>query len=198
MIHAAWGATEITRYLYYFLHLDLSEPHALTWLRYSLFIVLYPLGTTGELLVVTAARFDLAAHTYEEAAGLTPCLQRPHPRAHAVTGRPPICRVHHLPAFALLPVHVHAEAAEERAWEGEGRQQAQLNEGTCHPGCSALRPEHFTQHRSNGEADKAEGKGFDTKKHPVLKSIYFFSPRIVLVFYILCCTHVCMLERVCL
>lgn len=71
MIHTAWGITEVTRYLYYFLHIDMREPYILTWLRYSLFIFLYPTGTAGELLVVTAARFDLAAHTYENIATLT-------------------------------------------------------------------------------------------------------------------------------
>lgn len=49
---AAWAAIEPVRYLYYLLKLFHIEVFPLTWLRYSLFLILYPLGITGELLVI--------------------------------------------------------------------------------------------------------------------------------------------------
>jgi len=45
----AWTVTEIVRYLYYTLALLQAVPYVLTWLRYTLFIVLYPMGVFGEL-----------------------------------------------------------------------------------------------------------------------------------------------------
>lgn len=52
----AWSITEIVRYLYYFMNLVGSIPHVLIWLRYTTFIVLYPIGVTGELLCFYAAQ----------------------------------------------------------------------------------------------------------------------------------------------
>ncbi|RVE44788.1 hypothetical protein evm_010587 [Chilo suppressalis] len=46
----AWSITEIIRYSYYGLNLVNSTPQTLTFLRYSTFLILYPLGITGELL----------------------------------------------------------------------------------------------------------------------------------------------------
>ncbi|EZA55818.1 3-hydroxyacyl-CoA dehydratase [Ooceraea biroi] len=51
----AWSVTEIIRYFYYFVNLIGLVPHMLTWLRYSTFIILYPIGITGELLCFYAA-----------------------------------------------------------------------------------------------------------------------------------------------
>lgn len=51
----AWSITEIIRYSYYFANLIGIVPHILVWLRYTLFIILYPLGVTGELLCFYAA-----------------------------------------------------------------------------------------------------------------------------------------------
>ncbi|CAK9817120.1 Very-long-chain (3R)-3-hydroxyacyl-CoA dehydratase 2 [Anthophora plagiata] len=51
----AWSITEIIRYLFYFLNLNGSVPYLLVWLRYTLFIVLYPIGITGELLCLYSA-----------------------------------------------------------------------------------------------------------------------------------------------
>lgn len=48
----AWTVTEMIRYSLYALQLlTTSPPHFLTWLRYSFFIIAYPVGVTGELLV---------------------------------------------------------------------------------------------------------------------------------------------------
>jgi len=46
----AWSIAEIIRYFYYFGNLVGIVPHFLVWLRYTTFIILYPLGVTGELL----------------------------------------------------------------------------------------------------------------------------------------------------
>lgn len=46
----AWSITEIIRYSYYFGNLIGYVPYFLTYLRYTLFIVLYPLGVSGELI----------------------------------------------------------------------------------------------------------------------------------------------------
>lgn len=51
----AWSITEIIRYFYYFVNLIGIMSHILIWLRYSTFIILYPIGITGELLCFYAA-----------------------------------------------------------------------------------------------------------------------------------------------
>ena len=59
----SWATVEPPRYLYYTLTLlTTAIPYALTWLRYSLFLVLYPSGITGEVLCVLAALPWLARH----------------------------------------------------------------------------------------------------------------------------------------
>ena len=49
---AAWGLVETVRYLYLALNLFQRSPVWLTWLRYSLFYILYPLGVYGEMRVL--------------------------------------------------------------------------------------------------------------------------------------------------
>uniref|UniRef100_T1JCW2 Very-long-chain (3R)-3-hydroxyacyl-CoA dehydratase n=1 Tax=Strigamia maritima TaxID=126957 RepID=T1JCW2_STRMM len=51
----AWTITETIRYSYYFLNLFSSVPSALSWCRYTFFILLYPLGVLGELLCMYSA-----------------------------------------------------------------------------------------------------------------------------------------------
>jgi very-long-chain (3R)-3-hydroxyacyl-CoA dehydratase len=50
-----WSIAEITRYLWYALNIFDKNSYLLTWCRYSFFIVLYPLGITGELLCIYKA-----------------------------------------------------------------------------------------------------------------------------------------------
>ena len=52
MLLVAWTITEIIRYLFYTFMLMGITPIVLQWLRYTLFIILYPLGVTGELLSI--------------------------------------------------------------------------------------------------------------------------------------------------
>ena len=52
LILLAWPLAETTRYLYYALNIYNVVPYLLTWARYSLFIILYPTGVLGELLIM--------------------------------------------------------------------------------------------------------------------------------------------------
>jgi len=56
----AWCITEIIRYSYYMVSLINLKIGALTWLRYTLFIILYPLGAGSELLCIYKAFPDMA------------------------------------------------------------------------------------------------------------------------------------------
>lgn len=52
IVSFAWSITELTRYSFYFLILLGKQPAVLVWMRYSFFIVLYPLGVTGEWFIL--------------------------------------------------------------------------------------------------------------------------------------------------
>ena len=52
VVSFAWGITELVRYSLYFLGLFNKQPASLLWMRYSFFIVLYPMGVTGEWLIL--------------------------------------------------------------------------------------------------------------------------------------------------
>ncbi|KAL8628896.1 hypothetical protein Q9189_005389 [Teloschistes chrysophthalmus] len=51
----AWSATEVVRYSYFVLNLRGSVPGFMTWLRYNMFYVLYPVGITSETVLVWKA-----------------------------------------------------------------------------------------------------------------------------------------------
>lgn len=51
----SWSTVEVPRYLFYALGQFDAVPHALKWVRYSMFIVLYPSGISGELLTAYVA-----------------------------------------------------------------------------------------------------------------------------------------------
>ncbi|KAK9436091.1 protein tyrosine phosphatase-like protein [Metarhizium brunneum] len=51
----AWSVTEVVRYSYFALSLAGALPSFLTWLRYSMFYILYPMGITSECMLVYAA-----------------------------------------------------------------------------------------------------------------------------------------------
>lgn len=58
---AAWACGEVPRYLYYAFKLQRADgvPYVLRWLRYSLFIVLYPIGIVGASFAACMAQcFD--------------------------------------------------------------------------------------------------------------------------------------------
>jgi len=57
LIMFAWGITEVVRYSYYYRQQATDIGHQtsdslLTFLRYTLFLVLYPAGVAGELLII--------------------------------------------------------------------------------------------------------------------------------------------------
>ena len=50
LMAVSWSLVEVPRYAFYLWNLLAGEPPApLVWLRYSLFMVLYPTGITGEV-----------------------------------------------------------------------------------------------------------------------------------------------------
>ncbi|CAN0436188.1 unnamed protein product, partial [Hapterophycus canaliculatus] len=49
VMFSAWATSEVIRYPFYALSIAGMCPPALQWLRYTAFIVLYPLGFAGEL-----------------------------------------------------------------------------------------------------------------------------------------------------
>uniref|UniRef100_A0A914KQX4 Very-long-chain (3R)-3-hydroxyacyl-CoA dehydratase n=1 Tax=Meloidogyne incognita TaxID=6306 RepID=A0A914KQX4_MELIC len=55
MLLIAWSITEVIRYSFYALNLINAVPSFLIWMRYTFFILLYPLGAGGELLTMFAA-----------------------------------------------------------------------------------------------------------------------------------------------
>eukprot|EP00439_Symbiodinium_sp_Y106_P022823 s330_g2.t2 len=55
LFYYAWCITEVVRYTYYALNTFGVQVFPLTWLRYSTFLILYPLGVTGELGTVYSA-----------------------------------------------------------------------------------------------------------------------------------------------
>lgn len=48
----AWSITEVVRYGYFVFTLNGCIPGILTWLRYNLFFVLYPLGISSEMALI--------------------------------------------------------------------------------------------------------------------------------------------------
>ena len=56
----SWGLVEVPRYLFYVFaqFKSMETPYLLFWLRYSLFMVLYPTGISGELLQMWASLSD--------------------------------------------------------------------------------------------------------------------------------------------
>ncbi|KAL8865063.1 MAG: hypothetical protein Q9174_007090 [Haloplaca sp. 1 TL-2023] len=51
----AWSATEVVRYIYFVLNLKGSVPAFMTWLRYNMFYVLYPVGISSECVLIWKA-----------------------------------------------------------------------------------------------------------------------------------------------
>lgn len=63
----AWTLAEVTRYSFYLCTLLTgSSPAVLTWLRYSLFYILYPAGIAGEVLCLWNSLPTIAANRIGE------------------------------------------------------------------------------------------------------------------------------------
>lgn len=54
-ICVAWSISDFTRSMYYVANMFKMAPRWLTWARYSFFLVLYPLGTAGEMGLIWRA-----------------------------------------------------------------------------------------------------------------------------------------------
>lgn len=61
MMATAWGLSDLTRYLYYLTQLLGCPAPVLKWARYTFFLVLYPVGTLGEAILIFLARLKWAA-----------------------------------------------------------------------------------------------------------------------------------------
>ena len=65
LLSFAWSSIEIVRYPYYLFNSiknaknKFEIPYILIWCRYSFFIVLYPIGVSGEMITIWNARKDL-------------------------------------------------------------------------------------------------------------------------------------------
>ncbi|TPP62966.1 Very-long-chain (3R)-3-hydroxyacyl-CoA dehydratase PASTICCINO 2 [Fasciola gigantica] len=55
LILIAWCLAEIIRYIFYALNICNISSSPITWLRYSSFLLLYPIGITGELVLMCGA-----------------------------------------------------------------------------------------------------------------------------------------------
>eukprot|EP00274_Cyanoptyche_gloeocystis_P007642 CAMPEP_0196661002 /NCGR_PEP_ID=MMETSP1086-20130531/42138_1 /TAXON_ID=77921 /ORGANISM="Cyanoptyche gloeocystis , Strain SAG4.97" /LENGTH=204 /DNA_ID=CAMNT_0041995687 /DNA_START=94 /DNA_END=708 /DNA_ORIENTATION=- len=62
MMLISWSLVEVPRYSYYALNLVGKTPYAILWLRYSLFLLLYPFGIAGEIGVILKALPYIRAH----------------------------------------------------------------------------------------------------------------------------------------
>ena len=69
LLSFGWSIIEIVRYSYYILSLfqkDFSNfniPYLLIWCRYSFFVVLYPIGVSGEIITIWNAKKDFCKYT---------------------------------------------------------------------------------------------------------------------------------------
>ncbi|BHF75488.1 hypothetical protein SprV_0501858400 [Sparganum proliferum] len=63
MMVVSWCLAEITRYFYYFACLLFKPPYPLTYLRYSLFMILYPTGILGEILLISFSLPYVSKHS---------------------------------------------------------------------------------------------------------------------------------------
>lgn len=71
LLSFAWGVTEMIRYTYYYLSLiqknyntKFEIPYPLIWSRYSFFIVLYPIGVSGELITLWKSTIELKNYSF--------------------------------------------------------------------------------------------------------------------------------------
>eukprot|EP01053_Blabericola_migrator_P002648 Blabericola_migrator_1__2647@NODE_1750_length_3862_cov_96_765481_g1127_i0_p3_GENE_NODE_1750_length_3862_cov_96_765481_g1127_i0NODE_1750_length_3862_cov_96_765481_g1127_i0_p3_ORF_typecomplete_len172_score20_55PTPLA/PF04387_14/1_9e49Monooxygenase_B/PF04744_12/0_049_NODE_1750_length_3862_cov_96_765481_g1127_i0145660 len=63
VVCAAWALSEMIRYPFYLLQLVSKDvPMAVKWMRYSAFLVLYPIGIAGEMICMGKALRVFGAH----------------------------------------------------------------------------------------------------------------------------------------
>lgn len=74
VVSFAWTVTELVRYSFYFLGLMDRQPKWLLWMRYSFFILLYPIGVSGEWMIILSPiiAYGFTAIIYIEFFGTHP------------------------------------------------------------------------------------------------------------------------------
>lgn len=100
----AWSLTEVVRYAFYFLNILDRVPYIITFLRYTMFIVLYPIGITGELLCMYAA-LPRAAKTGVYSITMPNTVNVTFDFYYAII----IFGVMYLPVFPMLYTHMLAQ-----------------------------------------------------------------------------------------
>jgi very-long-chain (3R)-3-hydroxyacyl-CoA dehydratase len=51
----SWSISDFIRYLFYFCKLINYQPRIIKWLRYNLFLILYPIGMVSDLMLIYTA-----------------------------------------------------------------------------------------------------------------------------------------------
>ena len=59
MMSVAWALSDLTRYAYYLTQLTEASSPLLKWARYNFFLILYPVGTLGEAILIFLARLKM-------------------------------------------------------------------------------------------------------------------------------------------
>jgi very-long-chain (3R)-3-hydroxyacyl-CoA dehydratase len=142
---AAWGLTEVMRYSYFALKQVDAVPAWLHWLRYSAFLVLYPVGISSEVAMTLLALFGPAAdlavwYPYALVAVLTSYVPGEWPNIVLGGG----CEADLYGWFRIdYPLRPHAEAAEEvpRGWQD--RSEEDTIEGV-RDGVGSTRQRHWS------------------------------------------------------
>lgn len=64
MMSCAWALSDFTRYAYYLTQLTETSAPVLKWARYNFFLVLYPVGTLGEAILIFLARLKWSKNLF--------------------------------------------------------------------------------------------------------------------------------------
>jgi very-long-chain (3R)-3-hydroxyacyl-CoA dehydratase len=122
----AWSATEVIRYTFFTLTKAVgAAPDPLVWLRYSSFLVLYPVGITSECLMIWAAVPEARKLRQEYAWGLYAILAIYVPgkwtneTRSCPQGTAAIQLANMIRHRIIHPLHVHDEPEEKGAADAE-------------------------------------------------------------------------------
>ncbi|KJH41597.1 tyrosine phosphatase-like protein, PTPLA [Dictyocaulus viviparus] len=104
MLLIAWSVTEVIRYSFYALGLFDVVLYFLTWVRYSFFIVLYPLGVIGELLTLIGSLPEVAERKH-----LTLEMPNPFNMAFSFYWVLIVLAILYIPGFPQLYLYMFAQ-----------------------------------------------------------------------------------------
>lgn len=100
----AWSITEVIRYAFYAFNIIGFVPYLLIWLRYTTFIILYPVGVTGELLCLYAAQ-SYVAETNMWSIAMPNFLNFTYSYHHVLV----IVMALYIPLFPMMYLHMFAQ-----------------------------------------------------------------------------------------